>query len=113
MQNALFNETLTPVEFAGEPPVKPLAVKRRRESVFKNLSGDLRTGLPKINTHAAREKVFENLRDFGPATSKELAARLSDVPLLTIRPRLSELKSKGRIRAAGERRGGENVFQVA
>jgi hypothetical protein len=50
-----------------------------------------------------RQAVLDALYWHGPQTADEIAARL-DESVLTIRPRVSELATAGRIAATGERR---------
>lgn len=50
-----------------------------------------------------RLMVLQELSLKGPGTADEIALRLK-APILTIRPRLSELSAEGKIRDTGQRR---------
>lgn len=106
---SLFDEPEAPAEFKGAPLIQGT---RRTTPVFKRAKDDLRIGQkPALNTHLARERVFNCLQACGPKTGSEIAA-LTGISILTVRPRLSELKRDGKVKASGQRRDGENVFQV-
>lgn len=53
-----------------------------------------------------RKLLWQVLCDEGPATARELQARLSHRGILGIRPRLTELLQRGEIADTGDRRGG-------
>jgi predicted transcriptional regulator len=53
-----------------------------------------------------RKMLWQLLCDEGPATARELQARLCGRDIMGIRPRLSEMAQLGEIIDTGERRGG-------
>lgn len=55
---------------------------------------------------------LRSLKDSGPATADELAARL-DRSILTIRPRVSELNKIGKIEQTGQRRKNSSGMSAA
>jgi predicted ArsR family transcriptional regulator len=48
-------------------------------------------------------RILASLRSAGPGTPDEIAARLGEDPL-SVRPRISELGSEGKVRATGRKR---------
>lgn len=50
-----------------------------------------------------RQQVYDAFQHYGPMTADECAARLN-ISILTVRPRVSELRTKGLLFETGQRR---------
>lgn len=58
-----------------------------------------------------RHRVWDTLLVFGPATGSELAEAMN-WSVLSVRPRLTELREMRFVEATGDRRDGEHVFRA-